>query len=67
MLQSEIQTHGAADIRYEITSESGLDHDKSFHSAVFEGDKKLGEGVVKTKKEAEKMAAMMALEGFGCI
>ncbi|GHU64814.1 ribonuclease 3 [Clostridia bacterium] len=67
MLQIEIQKNGTADIRYETIAESGLDHDKIFHVSVRVGDQKLGEGSGKTKKEAEKMAAKMALEELGCI
>jgi ribonuclease-3 len=67
MLQIEIQRDGAADIRYETIDESGLDHDKVFSVAVSVGEQRLGEGKGKTKKEAEKMAAKMALEELGCI
>jgi ribonuclease-3 len=67
MLQIEIQKNGAANIRYATIAESGLDHEKKFHVAVHVGEERLGEGSGKTKKEAEKMAAKMALEGLGCI
>ena len=67
MLQIEIQRNGAVAIRYETVAESGLDHDKMFHVVVHVGEKQLGEGSGKSKKEAEKMAAKMALEELGCI
>ncbi|MDR0874860.1 MAG: ribonuclease III [Clostridiales Family XIII bacterium] len=67
MLQIEIQRSGVADIHYEMTSESGPDHDKLFHVTVRVGEKILGNGAGRTKKEAEKMAAKMALEELGCI
>jgi ribonuclease-3 len=67
LLQIEIQRKGTADIRYQTIAESGLDHEKIFCAAVSVEGKRLGEGTGKTKKEAEKMAAKMALEGLGCI
>jgi ribonuclease-3 len=67
MLQIEIQRNGAVDISYETIAESGMDHEKEFRAAVSVEGKRLGEGAGKTKKEAEKMAAKMALEGLGCI
>ena len=47
---------------YELIREEGPDHDKTFYIAVKHGDKILGEGSAKTKKEAEKIAAMNALK-----
>jgi ribonuclease-3 len=67
MLQIEIQRNGVADIRYDTIAESGLGHEKLFHVTVCVGKQELGNGAGKTKKEAEKMAAKMALEGLGCI
>ena len=47
--------------RYEILSEKGPGHNKTFHVAVFIGDEKYGEGEGKSKKNAEQMAAKRAL------
>ena len=41
--------------------ESGPDHDKTFHATVLVEDRKLGEGVGRSKKEAEQAAAGQAL------
>mgnify|MGYP003132523302 CR=1 FL=1 len=47
--------------RYEILSEKGPGHNKTFHVAVFIGDDKYGEGEGKSKKNAEQKAAKKAL------
>ena len=39
----------------------GPEHDKIFESAVYIGDKKLGEGSGRTKKAAEQKAAYQAI------
>jgi len=66
-LQEELQKKGTADIRYAIKENTGPDHDKTFRVAVLIDGKEFGEGVGKTKKNAEKMAARMALEELNCI
>jgi len=66
-LQEELQKKGATDINYIIKEDSGPDHDKWFRVAVEAGGRELGEGTGKTKKNAEKMAAKMALEELKCI
>ena len=66
-LQIELQKNGIADIKYEIIEETGPDHDKTFKVAVQYEGKKLGEGMGKTKKVAEQMAAKNALEEIKCI
>lgn len=48
--------------RYEVLSEKGPGHDKTFNVAVYISDKKMGHGIGKSKKEAEQKAAKMALE-----
>lgn len=50
--------------RYEILSEKGPGHNKTFHVAVFIGNDKYGEGEGKSKKNAEQMAAKRALCSF---
>ena len=46
---------------YHIVSEEGPHHDKTFISQVLVGEKVLGEGKGKSKKEAEQNAAQVAL------
>ena len=60
-LQEFAQKENIGDVRYEITGESGPEHDKIFQVNVFVGEKKLGEGSGKTKKAAEQKAAYEAL------
>jgi ribonuclease-3 len=50
--------------RYEILSETGPGHNKTFHVAVYIGDDKYGEGEGKSKKNAEQMAAKRALSSI---
>jgi ribonuclease-3 len=47
---------------YQIVSEEGPHHDKTFIAEVIIGEKVLGEGKGKSKKEAEQFAAKKALE-----
>lgn len=58
-LQEVLALEGAAPT-YEL-DESGPDHDKTFHATVLVEDRKLGEGVGRSKKEAEQAAAGQAL------
>lgn len=51
-------------IRYEVIKEYGPDHDKNFKTAVYIGDKILGTGTGKSKKEAEQNAAKQAIDKF---
>ncbi len=48
-------------LTYNLTAESGPDHNKSFTVEVCVGNKKLGEGTGHTKKAAEQEAAYQAL------
>ena len=54
--------NGSPDIHYEILSESGPDHAKTFTAAVYAYGKLAGEGSGKSKKEAEQQAAAEALQ-----
>ena len=47
---------------YQIISEEGPHHDKTFVAEVVIGEKVLGEGKGKSKKEAEQNAAQVALK-----
>jgi ribonuclease-3 len=46
-----------------VELEQGPPHDKTFEMTVRLGDKVLGKGEGKTKKQAEQLAAQQALEG----
>lgn len=60
MLQEYIQTD-KRNLRYNLISESGPDHDKTFTIEVKIDDMSYGIGEAKSKKEAEQMAAKDAL------
>lgn len=62
-LQEKLQEGGRAlNIRYEVVSESGPDHDKEFVMKLIIGDKEISQGKGKKKKDAEQNAAKKALE-----
>ena len=61
VLQEIVQRDNVGELRYEICGEKGPEHDKIFESAVYVGDKKLGEGSGRTKKAAEQKAAYQAI------
>lgn len=50
--------------RYEVVSEEGPGHDKTFEIRVIVDDRELGIGRGKSKKEAEQLAAKKALENI---
>lgn len=60
-LQELVQKKSNQHISYDLVSESGPDHNKSFTFSVSVNGIKTGEGTGRTKKEAEQMAAMEAL------
>ncbi len=62
VLQEKLQEGGDVKIEYEITKESGPDHDKSFEAQVIFNGKILAKGAGKSKKGAEMQAAKKALE-----
>jgi len=47
---------------YEVLSEEGLDHDKTFKIGLFLGNEQMGEGAGSSKQEAQQNAAREALE-----
>lgn len=49
---------------YQVTSESGPDHQKEFVVTVQVGDQILGQGGGRSKKQAEQRAAQVALRGL---
>ncbi|KXG79004.1 ribonuclease III [Thermotalea metallivorans] len=61
-LQELIQSENSEKITYEVIGEEGPDHDKVFHVHVKIGDKIVGTGSGKSKKEAEQNAAKEALK-----
>ena len=63
-LQELVQRKSDQHISYAMTGESGPDHNKTFSFAVSINGVIAGEGSGRTKKEAEQMAAMKALEAL---
>jgi ribonuclease-3 len=59
-----IQGRGNGMPCYEILSEFGPDHDKTFHVSVSVNGARLGEGAGSSKKEAEQRAACAALRAL---
>lgn len=49
---------------YELISESGPGHNRTFEVKVLVGDQELGTGVGKSKKKAEQLAAEVALQSL---
>lgn len=63
-LQELVQRKSDQHISYTMTRESGPDHNKLFSFSVSINGVPAGEGSGRTKKEAEQMAAMKALEAL---
>ena len=61
-LQELVQRKPNRHISYQLVSESGPDHDKTFTFRVSVNGREVGEGSGRSKKEAEQMAARRALE-----
>ena len=61
-LQELVQRKPNQSLSYETVDESGPDHSKTFTVAVSLNGKKVGEGMGRTKKEAEQAAAGSAME-----
>lgn len=61
-LQEELQKHGQIQLHYELIGESGPAHAKEFTVAVYLNGDKIGEGVGRSKKNAEQAAALTALK-----
>ncbi|MBU0984132.1 MAG: ribonuclease III [candidate division Zixibacteria bacterium] len=59
-----IQAQGQGMPRYDIVSEEGPDHDKTFHIVVMVNGSTIGDGTGSSKKEAEQRAACVALQWF---
>ncbi len=63
-LQEILQKNGNVKIEYILKSQSGPEHDKTFEVELFFNDKKIGEGIGKSKKHAEQEAAKYAIENM---
>ncbi len=63
-LQEKYQKKTKQCPKYELVSKTGPDHDQTFKVCVHLGDKKYGPVSAKSKKEAEQLAAKLALEDF---
>ncbi|NLO82788.1 MAG: ribonuclease III [Clostridiales bacterium] len=61
-LQEILQQSSYDHIEYRIVKDSGPDHDKIFYAQVFHGNRLIGEGTGRSKKEAEQQAAQNALK-----
>jgi ribonuclease-3 len=67
VLQEVVQKKTDSKIIYEIISENGPDHNKMFEIIVLVNGNSLGNGLGKSKKEAEQHAAKQALMKLGII
>lgn len=61
-LQEILQKNGTVKIEYKVINESGPEHDKRFGVEVLFNGRKIGEGIGKSKKQAEQGAAKAAIE-----
>ena len=62
LLQERFQGRERVTPYYRIALETGADHDKTFVAQVWVGERVLGEGTGKSKKQAEQAAARAAWE-----
>ena len=56
-----VQKEAGETLHYELLSETGPDHDKTFSVVAKVGDKVVGSGTGRTKKAAEQNAAYQAI------
>jgi ribonuclease-3 len=63
-LQERLARRGT-NVQYEVTSEDGPPHDRTFEVAAIVGGEELGRGAGRSKKDAEQAAAAEALEALG--
>lgn len=64
-LQEIVQKNREETIRYELTAQSGPDHDKRFSVTLYLNSNPIAVGEGKSKKEAEQNAARKGLELMG--
>jgi ribonuclease-3 len=62
LLQEKVQHVGRGPLDYRIIEERGPAHDREFIAVVQVGDRRLGQGSGRSKKEAEQKAAEEALQ-----
>ena len=65
MLQQRVEKDGMAELKYEVVSESGPEHNKKFTVVAMINNNEVGKGEAKNKKDAEMQAARGALKLFG--
>ena len=61
ILQETVQANFKEGLQYRLIDEKGPDHNKSFSSAVYIGDRRYGTGEGRTKKAAEQEAAYQSI------
>ncbi|MEA4960112.1 Ribonuclease 3 [bioreactor metagenome] len=64
-LQEHVQKNNLGTIEYRLLSEKGPDHSKEFQIALYLDDKPVGQGVGKSKKDAQQSAAKAAMSSLG--
>ncbi len=64
-LQQLVQQDGMEELTYRVSRESGPEHDKKFEVEACLNSNVVGVGYGKTKRDAEQMAAKIALSLFG--
>ena len=64
ILQERINIAKVGKLSYEITGETGPDHNKTYEVAAMLDDKVIGSGMGHTKKAAEQQAAYSSLKKF---
>lgn len=64
VLQEKFQQFCKECPKYELVSKTGPDHDQTFSISVHLGNKVYGPAMAKSKKEAEQLAAKIALDKF---
>ena len=62
MLQERIQADSDKILRYELVSETGPEHDKTFEVAVYINDERMATAIGHNKKDAEQQAAYLVLK-----
>jgi len=63
-LQEWLQQRGLGKVEYRLRSESGPEHQKTFDVEVWHGGRRLSESEGRSKKDAEQVAAKLALEAL---
>lgn len=67
MLQQLVEKDGMAELKYEVISESGPEHNKKFTVVAMINNNEVGKGDARNKKDAEMQAARAALKLFGIV